>query len=118
MTDDAITELTPILGSIRRACKAAGRPQANHYRRHRRSPKPDRPVRERKPQPRALTEAERATVRSVLNSATFVDMAPASVYHELLDEGCTCARPQPCTASCTPTTRYTNVAARPSTQPG
>jgi hypothetical protein len=24
MTDDAITELTPILGSIRKACKAAG----------------------------------------------------------------------------------------------
>jgi putative transposase len=35
MTDDAITELTPVLGSIRKACKAAGRPQANHYRRHR-----------------------------------------------------------------------------------
>jgi putative transposase len=87
MTDDAITELTPILGSVRAACKAAGRPQANHYRRHRRSAKPDKPVRDRKPQPRALTPAERATVRAVLNSPTFVDMAPASVYHQLLDEG-------------------------------
>jgi putative transposase len=79
--------LTPVLGSVRAACKAAGRPQASHYRRHRRSPKPDRPVRERKAQPRALSPAERATVRSVLNSPTFADMAPAGVYHELLDEG-------------------------------
>jgi putative transposase len=43
MTDDAITELTPVLGSVRAACKAAGRPQANHYRRHRQSPKLDKP---------------------------------------------------------------------------
>jgi putative transposase len=87
MTDDVIAELTPVLGSVRAACKAAGRPQANHYRRHRKSPKPDKPVRERKAQPRALTPAERDTVRAVLNSPTFADMAPASVYHELLDEG-------------------------------
>jgi putative transposase len=87
MTDDAIGALTPVLGSVRAACKAAGRPQASHYRRHRRSPKPDKPVRARKAQPRALSPAERDTVRAVLNSPTFADMAPASVYHELLDEG-------------------------------
>jgi putative transposase len=87
MTDDAIEALTPVLGSVRAACKAAGRPQANHYRRHRQSAKPDRPVRERKAQPRALSQAERDTVRAVLNSPTFVDKAPAAVYHELLDEG-------------------------------
>jgi putative transposase len=87
VTDDAIAELTPILGSVRAACRAAGRPQANHYRRHRQSPKPPRPVREHKAQPRALSQAERDTVRAVLNSPTFVDKAPAAVYHELLDEG-------------------------------
>lgn len=76
-----------MLGSVRAACKAVGRPQANHYRRHRKSPKLDKPVRERKAQPRALTQAERDTVRAMLNSPTFADMAPASVYHELLDEG-------------------------------
>jgi transposase InsO family protein len=97
MTDQAIAELTPILGSVRAACKAAGRPQANHYRRHRQSPKPDKPVRERKAQPRALTQAERDTVRAVLNSPGFVDKAPASVYHELLDEG---------VHLCSPSTRY------------
>jgi len=87
MTDDAIEALTPVLGSVRAACKATGRSQASHYRRHRRSPKPDQPLRERKAQPRALSPAERDTVRAVLNSPTFADMAPASVYHELLDEG-------------------------------
>ena len=86
MIDDAIAELAPLVG-VRTACRAIGRPQANHYRRHRKSPLPPRPVREHRPQPRALSLAERDTVRSVLNSPGFVDKAPATVYHELLDEG-------------------------------
>ena len=87
MIDDAIAELTPVLGSKRAACAATGRPQANHYRRHRRSPQLDRPQRERRPQPRALSPVERDTVRTLLNGPEFVDKAPATVYHELLDEG-------------------------------
>jgi putative transposase len=87
MTDDAIAELAPVLGSTRAACQALGRPRANHYRRHRQSPPRPKPVRERRPQPRALSAAERASVRSVLNGEDFVDKAPATVYHELLDEG-------------------------------
>jgi putative transposase len=87
MIDDAIAELTPVLGSTRAACRAAGRPQANHYRRHRQPPPPARPMRERRPQPRALSQMERDTVRALLNSPDFVDKAPATVYHELLDEG-------------------------------
>jgi putative transposase len=87
MIDDAIAELTPLLGSTRAACRASGRPQANHYRRHRQSPRPPKPARERRPQPRALTPAERDSVRALLNSPDFVDKAPATVYHELLDEG-------------------------------
>jgi putative transposase len=86
MIDDAIAELAPLVG-VREACTAVGRPQANHYRRHRQSPAPQRPKREGKPQPRALTPVERAEVRSVLNSLDHVDKAPASVYHELLDQG-------------------------------
>jgi putative transposase len=86
MIDDAIAELAPLVG-VRAACRATGRAQANHYRRHRRSPKPDRPKRERRPQPRALNPVERDTVRTLLNSPDFVDKAPATVYHELLDEG-------------------------------
>ncbi len=86
MIDDAITELAPLVG-VRQACTAAGRPQANHYRRHRQSPVPQRPKRERTPQPRALAPAERAQLRAVLNDPEHVDKAPATVYHELLDQG-------------------------------
>jgi putative transposase len=86
MIDDAITELTPLVG-VRQACVATGRPQASHYRRHRKSPAPVRPPREPRPQPRALSTAERAQVRAVLNSEEHVDKAPAAVYHELLDNG-------------------------------
>jgi putative transposase len=86
LTDEAIAELEPLVG-VRAACRAVGRPQANHYRRHRKSPKPPRPAREPAPQPRALSPDERAQVRALLNSEGHVDKAPAAVYHELLDEG-------------------------------
>jgi putative transposase len=86
MIDDAITELEPLIG-IRAACRATGRAQATHYRRHRQSPAPPRPPRRIPVQPRALSTIERNTVRALLNSPDFVDKAPATVYHELLDEG-------------------------------
>jgi len=86
MIDEAITELQPLVGT-RKACQVTGRPQASHYRRHRKSPAPVRPPQERRPQPRALSAAERAQVRAVLNSTVHVDKAPATVYHELLDSG-------------------------------
>src|SRR4051812_19872195 len=86
MIDAAIVELQPLVG-VRAACRATGRAQASHYRRHRRSARPERPKRERKAQPRALSTAERDTVRALLNSPDFADKAPATVYHELLDEG-------------------------------
>jgi putative transposase len=97
MIDAAIAELTSILGSKRAACRATGRPQANHYRRHRQSPPPPKPARQPKPQPRALSQAEREGVRALLNSPDFVDKAPVAVYHELLDEG---------TYLCSPSTMY------------
>ena len=86
MTDAAIIELAPLIG-VRAACRATGRSQASHYRRHRQSPAPPRPVRVRQPPPRALSPTERDTVRALLNRPAFVGKAPASVYHELLDEG-------------------------------
>ena len=87
MIDDAITELTPIVG-VRAACAALGRPRASHYRRHRRSPSPPRPPRpEPKPQPRALADAERTQVLDLLHQERFVDLSPAEVYAILLDEG-------------------------------
>jgi putative transposase len=84
--DEAIAALTPLVG-VRAACRATGRPQANHYRRHRKSPKPSRPLRQPAVQPRALSPTERGQVRALLNSPEHVDKAPAAVYHELLDEG-------------------------------
>jgi putative transposase len=86
MIDEAIAGLAPLIG-VRAACQALGRAQASHYRRHRRSPLPPRPVRPRRVQPRALSPMERHTVRSVLNHEHMVDKASATIYHELLDEG-------------------------------
>ena len=87
MIDEAIEALVPLIG-VRAACRATGRPQASHYRRHRRSPLPARPARPaRRPQPRALDQGERDSVRALLNSPGFADKAPAAVYHELLDDG-------------------------------
>ncbi len=86
MTDQAITELTPIVGT-KAACAALGRPRATHYRWHRQSPAPARAGREPTPQPRALSDAERAQVLQVLHSQRFVDLAPGEVHAILLDEG-------------------------------
>jgi putative transposase len=84
--DQAITELTPIVGT-RSACAAVGEAQARWYRRHRQSPPPLKPERVPARQPRALSEVERKEVRAVLNSEPFADQAPATVYAKLLDQG-------------------------------
>jgi putative transposase len=84
--DQAVTELTPLVG-VRRACTAVGEAQARWYRRHRQSPPPPRPERAPARQPRALSEVERKELRAVLNSEEHVDEAPATVYAKLLDEG-------------------------------
>ena len=86
MIDDAISQLTPIVG-VRQACRAVGEDQARFYRRHRLSPAPEKPERLPALQPRALTEAERTEVRDTLNSAEFVDQSPPAVYATLLDSG-------------------------------
>jgi putative transposase len=86
MADQAIGELAPVIGT-RAACAALGRSRATYYRRHRQSPPVPRPPRERQPQPRALSETERAEVLAVVHHERFVDQAPASIYANLLDEG-------------------------------
>jgi putative transposase len=85
--DAAIAELEPVVGTAA-ACAALGRPRSTHYRRHRKSEPPPRPEpAPRTPQPRALSEPERARVLAALHEPRFVDQAPASVYATLLDEG-------------------------------
>ena len=86
MTDEAITTLAPLVGT-RAACAALGEARARYYRRHRKSPAPERPVPVRTPQPRALSEPERAAVLEVLHHSDHIDEAPATVYAKLLDEG-------------------------------
>jgi putative transposase len=86
MIDQAVTELTPLVG-VRAGCAAVGEAQARWYRRHRQSPMPPKPERVPAPQPRALSEVERTELRAVLNSPEHVDEAPATVYAKLLDEG-------------------------------
>jgi len=87
MIDQVIAELAPVVG-VKAACEALGRPRATHYRQHRQSPPPPkRPSPPRRGQPRALREAERAEVLSVLHSEEHVDEAPATIYAKLLDGG-------------------------------
>ena len=86
MIDEAIDELAPMVGTAA-ACAAVGRPRATHYRLHGKSPKPAKPDRVPKPQPRALDKVERKEVLRVLHQPEHVDEAPATVYAKLLDDG-------------------------------
>jgi len=64
-------------------CRALGLSRATLHRRD--SPRPERTTPRPTP-PRALSTAERQTVRDVLHSERFVDKAPAQVVATLLDE--------------------------------
>lgn len=86
MIDAAVAELAPIVG-VTAACDAVGETRARWYRRHPVSPKPPASKAPPRPQPRALSKAERVELRAVLNSVDHVDEAPATVYAKLLDQG-------------------------------
>lgn len=86
MIDAAVAQLAPEVG-VRPACAAAGRARATYYRRRPGAPPRPPAFRPRRPQPRALSVAEREQVLAVLHSERFVDMAPPTVYVTLLDEG-------------------------------
>jgi hypothetical protein len=84
MIEQAVEELTPLVGTYP-ACRAVGAAPATIYR-HRRPPEP----RPRKPRPkpaRALSAPERDAVLEELHSERFVDRSPAQVWATLLDEG-------------------------------
>lgn len=67
---------------VAQACRALGVPRSSLYRT--RKPQADPPP--RPTPPRALSAAEKATVRAVLNSERFYDSAPRQIYATLLDE--------------------------------
>jgi putative transposase len=77
-----VTEVGPRLG-IAPTCAALALPRATYYRWRR--PQSAPPARPRSP--RALSDAERAAILTLLHDPRFVDLAPAEVYATLLDEG-------------------------------
>ena len=85
----AVEQLSPHIG-VARACAALGVNRARVYRvRIRRCELAGAQVR-RQPRPRpplALSCAERDALLHTLNSERFADLAPASIYATLLDEG-------------------------------
>ena len=85
----AVEQLSPHIGVVR-ACVALGVNRARVYRvRMRRCELAGAQVR-RQPRPRpplALSRAEREALLHTLNSERFADLAPASIYATLLDEG-------------------------------
>jgi len=88
----AVAEVAPRLG-VTKACRVLGVPRSSYYRaRQARTAAPLPSSRAAAPpsaarSPRALSHGERAHIRTVLNSARFVDCAPREVYASLLDEG-------------------------------
>jgi len=80
-----VDQVAPQLG-VAAACEAIGLPRATYYRN-----RPDASSkRERKPRPkpkRALSDDERQQVLDTLHGPRFVDLPPAEVYGQLLDEG-------------------------------
>jgi putative transposase len=85
MIEQAVEDLTPVIGT-RPACRALGAAPATMYRRRRPAvPAPSESVRV---QPaRTLSPGEREAVRVELYSPRFVDHSPAQVYATLLDDG-------------------------------
>ena len=80
----AVATLSPALG-VTGACEALGVPRSRVYRARRPAAPASTPTEPRSA--RALSPAERAVVRDVLNSSRFADCAPREVYATLLDEG-------------------------------
>jgi putative transposase len=80
---ETVREAGPRLG-IAPTCMAFGLSTATYYRRSK--PKPTVATRRPSP-PRSLPEAERTAVLEVLHEPRFVDLAPAAVWAQLLDEG-------------------------------
>ena len=68
-------------------CAALGFPRSTLYRRRQPVAAPPPESEQLRRSPRALSAAEKTTVREVLNSARFADLAPRQVYGTLLDEG-------------------------------
>lgn len=79
-----MSELARKIG-VKSACEVLNVPRSQVYRDRQQSQKTDK---KRRPTPaHALSDAEKAQVRELLNSKRFMDQAPRQVYATLLDEG-------------------------------
>jgi putative transposase len=82
----AVTDLAGEVG-VTDACQVLGVPRSTYYRTRQAAVAAPPTAPARAASRRALTSAERAQVRAVLNSERFADCAPREVYATLLDEG-------------------------------
>ena len=73
--------------SVVRACQALDVPRSGVYRSRQPVAAVPKPSPEPRVSPRALSQAEKAEVRQILNSERFQDQAPREVYATLIDEG-------------------------------
>lgn len=90
LAQQAACEQLAVLIGRAAACHAVGVARSSWYRRNRVGPAPARPEpipQAERVQPRALSLDERARVRELLNSADYVDEAPATVWTKELDAG-------------------------------
>ena len=69
------------------ACEALAVSRAGLYRERQMEAVETKPVKEPIKSPRALSQAEKETIRQILNSERFQDCAPREVYATLIDEG-------------------------------
>ena len=81
-----VTSHGGVVRPLRTLCTSLGVAPATYYRARRRRMHPTPPP-VRPPPPRALAPVERDRVLAVLHEDRFVDLAPAQVYAQLLDEG-------------------------------
>jgi putative transposase len=80
----AVDELKKHVG-VSKACRALEVPRASYYRFDK--PSVRTPTKTKRTHRRALSESEKAEVKTTLYSERFVDKSPYQVYATLLDEG-------------------------------
>lgn len=81
-----VAELARVVG-ITRACASIDLPRSTYYRWRQADAHPVKENQPRPTPPRALSQREKETVETVLNSERFYDSPPRQVYATLLDEG-------------------------------
>lgn len=86
---DVVVELVASLSTqvgVADACAALAVPRSWYYRQQAPAQAAEKPAAQRPAPPNALSAAEKAAVRAVLNSERFCDQPPREVYATLLDE--------------------------------